>query len=74
LHAGYEKALSAVLDANITTAIAGLVLMEFGSGPVRGFAVTLLIGVICSLFTALFVTRLIFDFLLDGAKVTRLSI
>lgn len=74
VHAGYEKALSAVLDANITTGIAGLVLMEFGSGPVRGFAVTLLIGIICSLFTALFVTRLIFDYLLDGAKVSRLSI
>lgn len=72
--AGYEKALSAVMDANITTGIAGLVLMEFGSGPVRGFAVTLLIGIICSLFTALYVTRLIFDYLLDGAKITRLSI
>ena len=71
---GYEKALSAVMDANITTGIAGLVLMEFGSGPVRGFAVTLLIGIICSLFTALYITRLIFDYLLDGAKVTRLSI
>ena len=72
--AGYEKALSAVMDANITTGIAGLVLMEFGSGPVRGFAVTLLIGIICSLFTALYITRLIFDYLLDGAKITRLSI
>ena len=72
--AGYEKALSAVMDANVTTGIAGLVLMEFGSGPVRGFAVTLLIGIICSLFTALYVTRLIFDYLLDGAKITRLSI
>lgn len=74
IHAGYEKALSAVLDANITTGIAGLVLMEFGSGPVRGFAVTLIIGIICSLFTALFVTRLIFDYLLDGAKISRVSI
>lgn len=74
VHAGYEKALSAVLDANITTGIAGLVLMEFGSGPVRGFAVTLIIGIVSSLFTALFVTRLIFDYLLDGAKVSRLSI
>lgn len=72
--AGYEKAKSAVLDANITTAIAGLVLMEVGTGPVRGFAVTLLIGIVCSLFTALYVTRLCFDFLLDGAKVSRVNI
>lgn len=72
--AGYEKALSAVLDANITTFIAGVVLLQVGSGPVRGFAVTLLIGILSSLFTALFVTRLLFDYLLDGRKVTRLSI
>ncbi len=72
--AGYEKAMSAVLDANITTGIAGLVLMEVGSGPVRGFAVTLLIGIICSLFTALVVTRLIFDYLIDRVKVARISI
>lgn len=71
---GYEKAMSAVLDANITTGIAGLVLMEVGSGPVRGFAVTLLIGIVCSLFTALVVTRVLFDYLLDGAKVSRVSI
>ena len=70
---GYEKALSAVVDANVTTAVAGIILLEFGSGPVRGFAVTLLIGIASSLLTAVVLTRLVFDYLLDGRKVTRLS-
>ena len=55
---GYEKALSAILDANITTFITALILFAMGSGPVRGFAVTLGLGIITSVFTALFVTRL----------------
>jgi preprotein translocase subunit SecD len=71
---GYEKALSAVLDANVTTAIAGILLLQYGSGPIKGFAVTLLIGIASSLATAIYVTRLGFDYLLEGRKVTRLSI
>ncbi|TNE89168.1 MAG: protein translocase subunit SecD [Deltaproteobacteria bacterium] len=55
--AGFDKALWAVLDANITTAIAGVVLYSYGSGPIKGFAVTLLIGIITTLITALFVNR-----------------
>lgn len=55
--AGFEKALWAVLDANITTAIAGVVLYSYGSGPIKGFAVTLLIGILTTLITALFVNR-----------------
>jgi len=55
---GYEKAVSAILDANITTLIAATILFAIGSGPVRGFAVTLGLGIITSVFTALFVTRL----------------
>ncbi|MEM7197946.1 MAG: MMPL family transporter, partial [Pseudomonadota bacterium] len=58
---GYEKAFVTILDANVTTAIAGIVLYQYGSGPIRGFAVTLLIGIICSVFTALIVTRLVFE-------------
>lgn len=58
---GYEKAFVTIIDANITTAIAGIVLYQYGSGPIRGFAVTLLIGIGCSVFTALVVTRLFFD-------------
>ncbi|MEC8795250.1 MAG: SecD/SecF family protein translocase subunit, partial [Pseudomonadota bacterium] len=56
---GYEKALSAIIDANITTFITAVILFMLGSGPVRGFAVTLGIGILTSVFTAIFVTRLI---------------
>ncbi|MCB1155035.1 protein translocase subunit SecD, partial [bacterium] len=65
VESGYDKALSAVLDANITTAIASLVLYQFGTGPIRGFAVTLLIGLISSVFTAVIGTRLIYDLILQ---------
>ncbi len=61
LEQGFSYAWATILDANITTAVAALVLMEFGTGPIRGFAVTLLIGIITSLFTAVFVTRMLFD-------------
>jgi preprotein translocase subunit SecD len=56
---GYEKALSAILDANITTFITAAILFTLGSGPVRGFAVTLGLGILTSVFTAIFVTRLL---------------
>jgi len=59
--AGYEFALSAVLDANITTAIAGVVLFSYGTGPIKGFAVTLLIGIATTLYTAIFVSRTFLD-------------
>lgn len=61
---GYGKALSAVLDANITTLLVGLILYWAGTGAIKGFAVTLCIGILTSLFTALFVCRLIFDYML----------
>jgi protein-export membrane protein SecD len=61
IDAGYDKAFSAILDANVTTGLAAIVLYQFGSGPIRGFAVTLGIGIICSMYTALVATRLIFD-------------
>ena len=57
VHRGFKNALSAVIDSNVTTIIAALVLMYFGTGPIRGFAITLLIGVIVSMFSAVFVTR-----------------
>ncbi|MCB9528538.1 MAG: protein translocase subunit SecD [bacterium] len=72
---GYEKAFSAIFDGNITTAIAAVVLYQFGSGPIRGFAVTLGIGIICSMYTALIVTRLVFDRIYGrGAEPARMSI
>ena len=58
---GYRRAFTAIMDSNLTTIIAAIVLLSFGYGPIRGFAVTLLIGLTASLFTALFVTRLVFD-------------
>jgi SecD/SecF fusion protein len=60
IRAGYRKAFSAILDSNITTFIAALVLLNFDSGPIKGFAVTLIIGLLSSMFTALFVTRYFF--------------
>jgi preprotein translocase subunit SecD len=74
LDAGYDRATLTILDANVTTLIAALVLFQFGTGPVKGFAVTLSLGVISSLFTALIVTRLIFDYLLIHRKMRTLSI
>ena len=71
---GYSKALVTILDANITTLIAALVLFQFGTGPVKGFAVTLSMGIIASLFTALFVTRVIFDYLIIERGMKKISI
>ena len=72
--AGYDRATLTILDANVTTLIAALVLFQFGTGPVKGFAVTLSLGVLSSLFTALILTRAIFDYLLINRKIKRLSI
>ncbi len=74
IEAGYAKAFLTIVDANITTLIAALVLFQFGTGPVKGFAVTLSIGIVASMFTAIFVSRVIFDFYLDRRQVKRLSI
>jgi preprotein translocase subunit SecD len=62
---GYANSRSAIFDANITTLLAALILLQFGTGPVKGFAVTLSLGVISSVYTAYFVTRMIFDYLID---------
>ncbi len=72
--AGYANATSAILDANITTLITAIVLYQFGTGPIRGFALTLSVGIISSVFTALIVTRLVFDGLLSRADVQKVSI
>ncbi len=74
LESGFGKAFRTIVDANITTLIAALVLFQFGTGPVKGFAVTLSIGILCSLFTAVFVSRLIFDFFLAQGKARKFSI
>ncbi len=71
---GYGKAFITILDANVTTFIAGLVLYTYGSGPIQGFALTLMIGIVASMFTAIVVTRLIFDYSLERMNVKKLSI
>lgn len=71
---GYGHAIRAVVDSNITTLIAGLVLYQFGTGPIRGFAVTLSIGIITTLFTAVLVTRLIYDYFIVRRKIEKISI
>ena len=74
IHAGFDKAFWAVMDSNITTIIAALFLAQLGTGPIQGFAVSLAIGNITSLFTSLFVSRLIFDFETDVLKLKTVSI
>ncbi|HDS02945.1 MAG TPA: protein translocase subunit SecD [Firmicutes bacterium] len=71
---GFSKAFITILDANITTIITAVVLYNFGTGPIKGFAVTLMIGILASMFTALFVSRVIFQTVLARKNVTRLSI
>jgi SecD/SecF fusion protein len=68
LNDGYKNAMSAIIDSNITTIIVGIVLYLFGIGPVKGFATTLIIGILCSLFCAIFITKLIFTAMLDKNK------
>ena len=74
IDSGYGNALSAIIDANITTFIVGIVLYEFGTGPIRGFALTLCVGIVSSLFTALVVTRSIFNAYTSRSSTTSLSI
>ena len=70
---GYKNAMSAIIDSNVTTIITGIVLFVFGNGPVQGFATTLIIGILTSLFTSLFITRLIFTGMLSRGKNIRFS-
>ena len=63
-----------IIDSNLTTLIAGVILYQFGTGPVKGFAVTLSIGILANIFTAVYITRVIFDFVTLKVGVKRLSI
>ncbi len=74
VRAGFRKAFWTIMDANITTFIAALVLSQLGSGPVQGFANTLAVGIVSSMFTALFVSRLVFDFIVEHVRVKKLSL
>ena len=72
--AGYAKALSSILDSNLTTLISAMFLFQFGTGPVKGFAVTLIFGLLANVFTAVAVTRLIFDYFVLQRRVKTISI
>jgi preprotein translocase subunit SecD len=74
IHSGYEKAFSTIADANITTLIAAIVLFSFGTGPVKGFAVTLSIGIVTSMFTAIMGTRALVNLIYGGRRLQKLSI
>jgi preprotein translocase subunit SecD len=74
IEAGYKNAFSAIIDSNLTTLFAGIVLLYFGTGPLKGFAVTLCIGIMASMFTALFVTRFFFDSTTRHRRLEKLSI
>ena len=74
IQAGYSRALTTIIDANVTTVIAALVLYQFGTGPIKGFATVLFWGILISMFTAIYVTRTIFNTITSRKGVTALSI
>jgi SecD/SecF fusion protein len=71
---GYKRAFTTIFDANVTTLITALILFQFGTGPIKGFAITLSLGIVISMFTALVVTRVIFDLITRRYDLARLSI
>jgi len=74
IHAGFDKALSTIVDANVTTLIAAVVLFSFGTGPIKGFAVTLFIGILTSMFTAILGSRALINLIYGGRRVKKLAI
>ncbi len=74
IDAGYQRALPAILDSNVTTFLSGIILFQFGSGPVKGFAVTLCVGLATTVFTAVVCTRIIYDYLLSRRRIAAISI
>ncbi len=74
IHLGYDKALSTIIDANVTTLIAAVVLFNFGTGPIKGFAVTLSIGILTSMFTAILLTRVLVNWYYGGKNIKQLAI
>lgn len=70
---GYSNAFSAIFDSNLTSIITGIILFYFGTGPIRGFATTLIIGILCSFFTAVFITRLVYEHFMNKDKLLNLT-
>ena len=73
LNKGYANAFSAIFDSNFTSLITGIILLYFGTGPVKGFATTWIIGIVCSFFTAVYLTRIVYDYMLSKDKWTNLT-
>jgi preprotein translocase subunit SecD len=74
IEAGYQNALPAILDSNITTFLSGVILFQFGTGPIKGFAVTLCVGILTTVITAVYLTRTYYDFRIGARKLERISI
>jgi preprotein translocase subunit SecD len=74
IEAGYDRAWSAILDSNVTLFLSGLIMFQFGSGPVRGFAVTMCVGIATTLVTAVFATRVMYDWLVTQRRLTTVSV
>jgi preprotein translocase subunit SecD len=74
IESGYEKAFWSIMDSNLTTLLSGLILFQFGTGPVKGFAVTLSVGILTTLFTAMYCSRWIFDLYMQNRDIKRLSV
>tara|TARA_Y100000748_G_scaffold286128_1_gene269189 strand:+ start:759 stop:2555 length:1797 start_codon:yes stop_codon:yes gene_type:complete len=74
IDSGYERAITTIVDANLTTGIAAAVLYQYGSGPIKGFATVLFWGIVVSMFTAIIVTRFVFDFVTSRKNIEKLSI
>ena len=74
IHAGFERAVATILDANLTTLIVAVILYAVGTGPIKGFAVTLSLGILTSMFTAIMGTRAIINLVYGGRRVESLSI
>ncbi len=74
VEAGYEHALPAIIDTNVTTFLSGLILFQFGTGPIKGFAVTLCIGILTTVVTAVYMTRVYYDYRMGVRRLTRISI
>ena len=74
IEAGYQNALPAILDSNVTTFLSGVILFQFGTGPIKGFAVTLCVGILTTVITAVYLTRTYYDFRIGARKLQRISI
>ena len=72
--AGFHRAIAAIVDGNLTTGSGAYVLYQFGSGPIKGFAVMLMIGIVCNIFTGTWCTRLMFDYYTRGGRRTTIGI